>query len=152
MKTGMTFFGATVILLFLILLGGCGPGKYVPKANEEINGTWTNEKIFPQKVVNTADGWKQYNYMSDPTPLYEGTGGIASKWRDSEGNIWYKIFSTVTSTAYKGTKSQELDKLSKSGTVWESVSTMVREFNSDSYPTKIDPNDSSYRIYYRSEK
>ena len=152
MKPRMLLLFALLVLLSLILLGSCAPRKYVPKPNEEIYGTWTNEKIFPQKVVNTADGWKQYNYIADSVPLIEGTGTPDSKWTDSEGNIYYKGFDTVTSGTYKGNKFQELDKLSKSGTVWESVSTMVREFEASNYPAKIDPKDSSYRIYYRTEK
>ena len=152
MKPRMLLLSTLLVLLALMLLGGCAPQKYVPKANEEIYGTWTNKKIFPQKVVNTADGWKQYNYISDSVPLLEGIARAESKWTDSEGNIYYKGSSTVTSETAKGSKWQELDKLSKSGTVWESVSTMVREFEASNYPTKIDPKDSSYRIYYHAEK
>jgi hypothetical protein len=74
-----------------------------------------------------------------------GTKGeykINEKWIDAKGEIWYKvaweaIFSTYTY--------YELTKISKSGTVKESVCTI------NNYPDKIDPEDSKlyYRIYYR---
>ncbi len=144
--------GFVAVSLTMALLAGCGPGKYVAKANEEIYGTWTNDKATPQKIVSTSAGWKQYSYISDTVPLLEGTGGIESKWTDSDGNIWYKTSSAITSETMKGDKSQELDKLSKSGTVWESVWIWVREFGPGNYPPKIDPKDANYRIYYRAGK
>lgn len=56
--------GAMVILLSLILLEGCGQGKYRPKLNEELYGTWTNESygivtaatFMPQKEIIDASG------------------------------------------------------------------------------------------------
>ncbi|MGD0726410.1 MAG: hypothetical protein ABSB63_12710 [Spirochaetia bacterium] len=152
MKTRTMLFAALVILLALTLLGGCGAGKYVPKPNEEVYGTWINKSISPQKEVDTPDGWKQYGLISDPNPESEGTGQITSKWTDSEGNVWYKTLGTVTAGNYKGSKFQTLTKLSKSGTVKESVSLTVEEFDSSGYPTKIDPKEMLYSLYYRTEK
>jgi len=72
---------------------------------------------------------------------------------DSEGNIWYKTFDTGTAGgAYAGYKWQALQKFSKLGTVREFEVKVVGEFDPNSYPTKIDPKDSSYKIYYRAEK
>ena len=48
--------------------------------------------------------------------------------------------------------SQTLDKISKSGTVLESVFNMVADFDHDNYPKKIDPKDWTYQIFYRLEK
>jgi hypothetical protein len=152
-------FGAAVILLFLILLGGCRAGK--PK--EEIYGTWTNDTSTNtyvimsghiQKEVITPDGWKQYSRISDTDRLQEGTAQIESKRTDSEGNIWCKRRITVTAgnLADAGTKSQELDKLSKSATVWESAFALVGNWHPELYPTTIDPKAANYRIYYRAGK
>ena len=152
MKTARMLLFASLFLLSVFLIESCAPRKYVPKTNEEINGTWINEKIAPQKVVNSPSGWKEYSYASDAVPLDEGNGGIDSKWTDSEGNIWYRTFSTVTSATYKGTKTQGLEKISKSGKVYESVFNIVAEFDPKNYPTKIDPKDSNYRIYYRAKE
>ena len=43
MKTRWTFLMIVLSLLALLLLGGCGPAKYAPKANEELYGTWINK-------------------------------------------------------------------------------------------------------------
>jgi hypothetical protein len=155
MKTGMTVLGATVILLSLILLGGCATGKYVPKPNEEIYGTWINEKMSAQKYVVTPDGWKQYLKITDTHPYSEGAWAIASKWTDKEGNIWYKSFGAIAAGPYAGFKHSWLHKFSKSATVWESVwssPTNEQEAATPTYPTKIDPNSSEYNIYYRAEE
>ena len=160
MKTHLTLLGASAILLALLLLGGCAPGK--PK--EEIYGTWTNDTSTNtyviisghiQKVVNTPDGrWKEYSKISDSDFLQEGTRRIDSKWTDSEGNIWYKSVMVVTAgkLADPGTTAQELDRLSKSATVWESVFALVGKVHPELYPTTIDPKNANYRIYYRAGK
>jgi uncharacterized lipoprotein YehR (DUF1307 family) len=154
MKAKRMLFYVLFALLVVLMLAGCASGKYVPKPNEELYGTWINEKMSPQKLVNTPDGWKQYLHVSDSTPFYEGTRGITRKWTDSEGNIWYETFSTFTSGAgdYNGKSFTVLEKLSKSATVLESVWTMAtsdQELKTPTYPSKIDPKDSEYSIYYR---
>ena len=148
----------SIVLLALIQIGGWAQTKYVPKENEEIYGTWLNEKRTNtdncQKVVITADGWKEYYNISDSVSFFEGREFFDSKWTDSEGNIWYKTFGTVTkeTAAAQGVKYQELDKISSAGTVWESVYAVVVEYDPDSYPTKVDPTDCTYKIYYRTKK
>ena len=147
------------VMLFgaaLIMLGGCASAKYVAKPNEEIYGTWVNEKMSAQKIVVGPDGGKTYLKLTDTTPYFETAGEIVSKWTDSEGNIWYKCMSARVKGAYANAaaKFTELDKLSKSGTVWESVWTMPmsdEEIKNPKYPTKIDPQDSNYGIYYRAQ-
>ena len=160
MKTRKLLFVESAILLSLILLVGCGAGK--PK--EEIYGTWTNDTNTNtyvimsghiQKVVNTPDGrWKEYSKISDSDCLQEGKRSIDSKWADSEGNIWYKSVMVVTAgkLADAGTTAQELDKFSKSATVWESEFALVGKVHPELYPTSIDPKDANYRIYYRAGK
>ena len=87
MKTRMLFLGALMILLSMIPIGVIAQDKYVPKANEESYGTWTNEKGTPQKAVIFAGGFMNYMLISDTTPTYnEGTQQIESKWQDAEGN------------------------------------------------------------------
>ena len=96
--------------LTLVVLAGCGPGKYVAKPNEEIYGTWANEKARPQKVVVDQTGSKWYEHSSDPDPYYVfGAAEVESKWKDAEGNIWYKRFSEMTVGIVKGWKFTELD-------------------------------------------
>lgn len=159
MKSRVVFLSVSVISLSVFLLGGCASGKYVPKASEELYGTWTSEQAVndyshPQKAVVTADGYKHYIKVSDSVPSEEGTEQINSKWTDTEGSIWYKTFGAATTGQYKGYKYQALVKLSKSGTVQESVFIAIgfEEFDPKKYPTKIDPTDSTYKIQYRAKE
>lgn len=147
---------AALVLLPLILLSSCG---YRPKANEELYGTWTNESygvmtsaiFMPQKEVIDASGHVAYTNISDHDPAGKGTERIASKWIDSEGNIWYKTFGTI-SNGDKVLTIQTLHKLSKSATVQEYVSVWLSKPDPNNYPTKIDPKDANYRIYNRAGK
>jgi hypothetical protein len=142
-----------MVLLSLFLLGGCATGKYVPKANEELYGTWTNNSTFPQRVVINPGEYRHYGLISDPNPEEEGTEHIDTKWTDSEGNIWYRTFGTVTTGAWKGHNFQALTKLSKSGTVLESEAySFLGDFSPSYYPTKINPQGMLYGLYYRAEK
>ena len=144
----------TVVVLSLILLAGCGQGKFMPKPNEELYGTWTNERMPQQRSVITAHVFKTYNYMSDASTWLEGTMQIVGKSTDSKGNIWYKTFEIYTSGLHgcKGQKRQTLYELSKSGTVLECQPALVGDFDPKSFPDKFDPRDDLYRIYFRSEK
>ncbi len=151
----------TLILPVLALLGGyCYGQNYVPTAHEEIYGTWINQEspnpkkpfFHPQKVIVAADGYQEY-YFNTTGSAVQGTVEIDRKWTDTEGNIWYECQHTVTAPGdIKGQKWQELVKLSKSATVRESVfSVVIGDFSASSYPTKIDPNEPTYNIFYRVE-
>ncbi len=143
------------VLLCIISVGAIGQDKYTPKENEELYGTWINTQypglgsMRPQKIVVTADGYKRYLLVSDSAPSsqeQEGTLQIISKWTDDEGNIWYRSFLTVT---LRGATIAELDKLSNSATVWESVWAYAPTPDPDNFPKKIDPKDMTYNIRYR---
>ena len=161
MKGRMPVVCVSLVLFALIQVEGWAQTKYVPKENEELYGTWINDKSknsqHMQKEVITSDGWKQYIDMNDTVPHDEGTGRIDSKWTDSAGNVWYKTFSTTTSGTYKGFKDQWLIRISKSGTVLECVYFDVGDFDPKLYPTEIDPKymnnyNGGYRIFYRAGK
>lgn len=152
MRRYALFLSALLLLLCLILLGGCGPGKYVAKANEELYGTWVNEDSYPQKSVDFAGGYKDFQLLSDAAPIGEGTLDIFAKWKDGEGNVWYKVFGTVTSGGYAGTKYQFLCRISKSGKTRESVNIWpVTSFDPKHFPSNIDPKDETYRLLNRQE-
>lgn len=151
MKKVIRLSCAILIFSMLILTQGCGPGKYVPRPDEELYGTWANENVSPQKAINAPGGYKQYRYLSDPAPIEEGTEQIAARWTDAVGNIFYKTFGTVTAGASKGYKWQSLQKIGKSGSVLEAVDAVVREFEPGGYPVAIDPKDTSYRLYFRTK-
>jgi hypothetical protein len=153
----MLFLSALVILLSTIPLGVIAQDKYVPKANEELYGTWTNEQnngdiYHPQKVVVTSDGYTGYSRIFDSVPLFTWKSWIDSKWTDSEGNIWYRVFGKGVGV-WEGHRSQELYKLSKSATVMERAFNGWQgdEFDPSKYPTKIDLSEAPYRILFRAE-
>jgi len=111
------------------------------------------ESTRPQKAVITAGRYEFYHGISDTAPYQTGTVEIQAKWTDSEGNIWYKTFDTVTGGIWKGIRSQGLYKLSKSGTVLEKQFNRIGggDFGPNNYPPKIDPkSDYPYTILYRS--
>lgn len=142
MRTGMTILSATMVLLSLVLLFGC------TKPNKDLfYGTFTNESMSTPKTSHTPGVFKDYATISDTTPSVQGPEQIVDYWTDSEGNVWFK-----TNAIWKGEKYQTFQKISKSGTVLEIVSNKVTEFDSKSFPTKVDPTVSSYRIYHRAEK
>jgi hypothetical protein len=142
-----------MILLSLIPFVVNAQDKYVPKAKEESYGTWVNEKGSLQKTVIFAGGFMNYILMADKVPTYnEGESKIEAKWIDSEGNVWYKSFGTITEGMGEGQKFQTLARVSKSGTVYERVTVIVDEFDPNKYLTEINPNSGpNYCYFTRSE-
>ena len=97
MKGRTLLLCSALILVALLLLDGyCFGQNYIAKSNEELYGTWTNENAQPQEMVKFPGGYKTYDKISDSNPYEEGTEQIAEKSTDSEGNVWYKTFGTVT--------------------------------------------------------
>ena len=154
------FLGLLACLLASVLLGGCGSGKYVETPNEELYGTWTNESYSglisekdytPQKTVTARGTYSDYRMLTDHGPGFMGKEEVTSKWKDSEGNIWYKI-NMSGSTGDSTFKWQSLQKLSKSATVREFATIQVGAFSPTNFPTKVDPGNPNYRIYYRAKE
>jgi len=153
------FLAADVGFVALVLLGACGPGKYMPKPNEELYGAWTNDNYsgkispdtyLPQKEVIDSSGYGAYRFISDNAPFWKGPENIDSKWTDSEGNVWYKAYSGHA-TDQSAIVFQSLYKLSKSSSIRESVYIVCPKYTPGSYPAKIDPKDPSYSIYSRAK-
>ena len=146
MKIRILIVTASFSLLFAILMIGCT--KAAKAVN--FNGTWVNEKIQPQMEVDTPDEWKQYTKVSDTSAIYAGKSKLISQWTDSEGNVWVKWLSTFTKPGWFPDITV-LDRYSKNGTVREGTWNMA-EGKNPVYPSKIDPHDPHYSIYYRQEK
>ena len=83
------------ILILLLSVVGYAQEKYVPKDNEELYGTWANEKMQFQKPMNFKGGFKDYVRIEDATPMGVGIENITKKWTDSEGNIWCQTFGVI---------------------------------------------------------
>ena len=160
MKTQMLFISALMILLSMIPLGAIAQDKYVPKADEEIYGTWilTNlNQTELQKIVLSAKGMDRFSLLSDMTPYDNATYEIDAKWTDSEGNIWYKAHGTQTSGAWKDYTYVELDKVNKAGIIWEGQFAPCGykgKIDPMFYPKEFDPKNPNHGIFlrYRAEK
>jgi hypothetical protein len=129
---------------------------------EEMYGTWVNSLYSGSKyryitnkqakiIINSDGIIAKYHSEIDLTggidpPLKKSTVpnetysfSIEDSWIDREGNSWFKVscFSNRNEIHY------ELWKLSNSGKTYELV---VKDKD---YPKEIDPNDSTYHVFYR---
>ena len=151
MKTRWVALAVSVSLLVLFLIGGCGQGKYTPKSNEELYGTWINEKTAA-KIVFSPDGtFGDYSLRSAITPHKGGKYKISRKWTDSGGSVYYEVLATFTFDKAKwdiGTTLRNLEKVSKSGTVLE----WNWAYATSDFPKAIDPKGNNYLIYYRAKE
>ncbi len=146
MKTRLILFGASAVLVALLLFGVTVVVPVLgPK--EMFYGTFENKSAFPQKAVRFPGGFKDYALVSDTIPVAQGTEKIVDRRTDSEGNSWYKTQAARTDGKYL-----TLQKISKAGTVLELMAKEVADFSSGDFPTKIDPAGSVYRIMYRTGK
>jgi len=143
----------SIVLTLVLFATGCGPKRYTMKANEEIFGTWTSAQRSPHKLVMLADGtWEEYIYEADAAPTYKGNYQVIEKWKDAEGNVWYKEVVKVTFGTGAREITQELDKIDKSGRIWEFDFDYVSQFDPSKFPKEIDPKSYNYGIYQRSGK
>ena len=153
MRKLVVLFASLVILFAMFGALGFGQGKYTPKPNEEIYGTWVNEEMNPPKTANNPDGtFADYFPASYAKPYEGGNREIVKKWTDSEGSVWYNCYDTFTAGSIKGHKVQNLWKISRSGTVAEFVWTEAYQFDPSNFPTKLDPKSPNYFIFYRAAK
>jgi len=121
-------------------------GFYIPSEKEELYGTWVNKKYTGEQYSQKIEmyDWGYYEVYAKVTDTFfvNGTYIIVDKWTDSAGNIWYKEYIRGRNELYP---IFELDKISKSGTVWEYV------IGYDDFPTADNMNSKNpyYRIRYR---
>ena len=135
--------------VFIFNVGLSQDWKFVPSDHEELFGAWVNasydwsESINPAKLLYKPDGtFECFDEPDGSNKNWWGTYSITDKWRDKEGNTWYKL---TFSDYMAGTTHYELARISGSGTIFESC-----YFNVD-YPTEIDPDSLrySYKFYTR---
>jgi hypothetical protein len=109
-------------------------------------GLWSNRVYYdnniPQKIEFNYDGtYATYKYSMDMETSSRGMYQITKKWSDSKGHIWYEIVITDLKTG----KIYQLTKVDKNGGKLESNS------DKDNYPSKLDPDEKGYRIYWRAK-
>jgi hypothetical protein len=131
-------------------------GTYVANENEELYGTWTNDQYSAwQEIVYSPGSSKCYQRIGNSAPTIDCKLEITNKWKDSEGNIWYKSVSTIVGGTWgsNGWEMVTLSKLSKSAMVLELVwtsPTNEQEMKTPVYPTTMDPKRyEDYGLYNR---
>ena len=157
-RTGGCALGGAVALAAVLLLGSCASAKYVPQANEELYGTWIgNGRMFAyhiHKVVYAENSEKTFEDAAGSVPSVETRLEITGKWKDADGNIWYKGVTTVTGGTLgdNGSVSVWLLKLSKSASVLERVfasPSSDEEIKNPVYASTIDPTSDNYSMFNR---
>ena len=144
-------FISILILVFtvLIIAGSCATEKKMIKGSEELYGIWVNEdyadvRYWTTRVYKSDGEWETYVDVSRKTLSARGPYTITDKWKDSEGNIWYKMTFEEKIGAQLVT-GFVLIRISNSGMIYES------NYDLRKYPIEIDPIYSTYTILYRQE-
>jgi hypothetical protein len=137
--------------LFITINVGCAPKKYIPKVNEELYGTWINEKSSYPKLEIYAGGSKlYYDISSSSSTAAETAEEIVSKYKDHDGNAIYQTQETVIGGLAKGDKAQNLIRISKDGKTLEVENKDVVDFDSKYFPVDFSSHaDNDYHIFYR---
>ena len=133
MKKVVSIFILSIILPFNYAHSG---EPYVPKENEEYYGTWVNEEYnnvdtYAKWVINSNGTWAGYDavWLKD-VPSSKGSFKIIAKWKDQNGDVWYK---TTWKNETWGQSGYDLIHISDSGSTMEAASYTL------DFPTKIDP-------------
>ena len=107
--------------------------------NEELYGMWINldKSKPPQKQIFKSDGTIEF---SSGATKWRARYLITGKWKDSQGNIFYRYHSV--DDPY-GLESYTLVEISNSGNTLETMR------DSETYPTEIEPEVPFYRKYTR---
>ena len=130
----------TLSVLVLVLTGISLVGA------EELYGIWKNEDYnqtdpasdrYAKLVFNQDGTVSSYISTTTKTMRWMGSFEITEKWTDTDGNIWYKLSSTI-----KGTYSSEpfywTVRISSSG------KTLEYGFSGSDYPNEKDLKNSYY--------
>jgi len=135
--------------LLPVLTFACATQPAAPENTEAISGTWVNTEYsgrilhFQKIIIDPIDLTIQWCYKSEAArPDYKHPYTIMEKWTDSEGDTWYKL--EWLDRGNKRSKYLELSRISQSGMTLELVNQRERQW----WPSKIDPDHLSYRIYY----
>ena len=153
MKTRM--FASILILVLLFVVSVSFAEDKTPV--DQFFGTWVNEdynevRMQWEKVTLNPDGtFDYYNNSNDTKPFMSGTFILKDSWIDSEGNLWI-LEDEYVGTYFEGKKVSEylINKISKSGTTLECISNN-QKIGRHPEEKDLNPNDSSYRVYYRQE-
>jgi hypothetical protein len=142
MKSNIALILSLILFTFAITVFA-GEDYYFPTDEEELYGTWINLYYGinpPQKLVYNPNGtgWSATNANSK-LPDWKIRYLITGKWKDSQGNIMYRIHWVGS----LGDGGYSLCRISNSGKTLEYINSHT------DYPKKIDSKSSYYRKYNR---
>ncbi len=119
-----------------------GERGYIVQDNEELYGIWINlsKSRGNQEQIIKPDG--TYEYIRGAT---KGRARylITGKWKDSQGNIFYRYHCVVKDVQGGGLEIYVLAKISNSGNTLETL------HDTETYPTDIEQEVPFYRKYTR---
>jgi hypothetical protein len=132
-----------MILLFAASLSFAGDKISI----DDIYGTWVNSDYnemaqFAKVIISPERMGEGYKIETDSEPSWIWEITVADSWHDSDGNLWIKWSIVTVDTGYKA---YELNKFSRSGSVWEWV------HSAGDYPTEMSPIAGTYSIHYRQD-
>ena len=145
-------YQATVPFLFLmaalmfVTLGCATLHQTDSMISEDCFGVWVNgdynalEKKAAKIIYYPDMTWEAFQADFSTKAMWRGTISIFAKWRDRDGNCWYKI---TTNQLGFDIIVYELWRVTGKGTVLEGV------WSVGFIPREIDPADASYSIYYK---
>ena len=119
-----------------------GERGYIVQDNEELYGIWINlsKSRGNQEQIIKPDG--TYEYIRGAT---KGRARylITGKWKDSQGNIFYRYHCVLNDPQGGGLEIYVLAKISNSGNTLETL------HDTETYPTDIEQEVPFYRKYTR---
>ena len=129
----------------ILALAICMTAPRAKFAIADLAGTkWFNNEYPPSsgwdRAEITTDGiMKMYSSVVSGNPWTEKYT-ITESWHDRNGDLWFK---NTWDEAGTGGKYFVLNKISKSGAVWEFC------VSGSGYPAELSPLEGDYTIYYR---
>jgi hypothetical protein len=143
-----------VPLLIWAAISSCATAPTARFSVADLAGsTWVN-KDYPVgredlRIRITSEGEMQlFDSLTAETPKLMKRIRITKTWRDDKGDIWFQDTAErkwATSAEYTGASYFELNRISKSLTVWEITSSQ------DNYPTEMGFVGGAYSIRFRQE-
>jgi hypothetical protein len=145
----------TLCLLVLPSVMACTSTSMAPSKDELLFGTWVDKELIGSqlecKFVYQPDGrsfaWHHGRLPEQPNNV-EGRFTIEKKWRDSQGNTWYRVAAATCLVPYmdsKATKTYGLVEVHPDGR------TLEGEWSTVGFPSEFGALGNYHYVYHREE-
>jgi hypothetical protein len=154
MKTIRLLLNLALFLVGLLVIIGCTSTQSVDDAvdDEPYYGTWVSEDHPDQgKFVLNPDGsCFRYKLPTDSEPGAECRYTFEEKWRDDEGNYYYRVLETWSDGPYDESSTYEAFNITM---IDPSGHTQVVAWSHEDWPEEIPTTQtmSMYEVFYRQE-